>query len=122
MGSGASRGGAGHDMASLNAYMMAAVGEEEEEATLRQGQDSAVETCFHSRNLYSDRLNVEPTTTWYGIGKWPLDIAKFLNPSKSDNIEHKCISGIKSCRTDIARTPKLIHYSHYEREVSGERP
>ena len=46
-----------------------------------------------------------------------LDIAKFLNPSKSDNIvEHKCISGIQSCRTDIARTPKLIHYSHYERE------
>ena len=59
MGSGASRGG-GHDMASPNAYMMAAVGEEEEEATLRQGQDSAGETCFHSRNLDSDRLNVEP--------------------------------------------------------------
>ena len=46
-------------MASPNAYMMAAVGEEEE-ATLRQGQDSAGETCFHSRNLDSDRLKLEP--------------------------------------------------------------
>ena len=64
-------------MASPNAYMMAAVGEEEE-ATLRQGQDSAVETCFHSRNLDSDRLNV--------VRNKPLDIATLLHPPKTDDI------------------------------------
>ena len=66
-------------MASPNAYMMAAVGEEEEEAALIQGQDSAVETCFHPRNLDSDRLNV--------VRNKPLDIATRAPPSpKTDDI------------------------------------
>ena len=89
MGSGAS---GGHDMASPNAYVMAAVGEGE--AAL--GQDSAVETCFHSQTFDdSDTCKLKPNTqpgVEYKINclqansPATLDMAMFLHTSKSYNI------------------------------------